>query len=60
MTAAEVAAQADPVYKGMAQVAAKVAGSAIGAAVGGPAGAQMGSALTESQRAAKLRPCATS
>ena len=45
MTAAEVAAQADPVTKGMAQVAAKVAGSAIGAAVGGPAGAQMGSQM---------------
>jgi len=45
MAAAQERAKADPVTKGMAQVAAKVAGSAIGAAVGGPAGAQMGSQM---------------
>jgi hypothetical protein len=43
--AAQERAKADPVTKGMAQVAAKVAGSAIGAAVGGPAGAQAGSEM---------------
>ena len=45
LEAAKVAAQADPVVKGLASVGAKVAGSAIGAAIGGPAGAQMGSQM---------------